>query len=82
MVDPSTVALAGSNVAMRGKGTDLGHEEDVNGDGLIDLVVQVETENLDPGLFQDGEAILTGQTVDVPPIPIQGRDEITIVPSE
>ena len=77
---PETVSLAGSGVAVRGKGKLLAHEEDVNGDGLLDLVVQVETENLDPGAFQDGTAILTGQTSDG--VTFEGSDEITIVPPE
>jgi hypothetical protein len=79
-VDPVSVSLAGSDVAMRGKGKLLAHEEDVNGDGLPDLVVQVETENLDPGTFQDGAAILTGQTTDG--TEFTGSDSITIVPPE
>ncbi len=78
-VNPSTVELGGSGVAVRGKGKSLAHEEDVNGDGLIDLLVQVETENLDPAAFQDGYIILTGNTYDG--TPIQGSDEIVIVPN-
>jgi len=78
-VNPETVLLAGAGVAIRGKGNKyLAHEEDVNGDGLMDLVVQVETENLDPGQFQDGYAILTGATYGGQAI--QGSDEIIIVP--
>jgi len=78
-VDPSTVELADSSVAVRGKGKSLAHEEDVNGDGLIDLLVQVETENLNPEAFQDGYIILTGKTYEGDPI--QGSDEIVIVPN-
>jgi len=78
-VDPETVELAGAGVAVRGKGDKyMAHEEDVDGDGLVDLVVQVSTENLEPGSFQDGYAVLTGQTHDG--TPFEGRDEITIVP--
>jgi len=44
----------------------------------MDLVVKVETENLDPDAFQDGTAILTGQTEDG--VQFEGSDEITIVP--
>jgi len=82
IVDPATVELAGSGVAMRGKGNKaMAHEEDVNGDGLTDLVVKVETENLDPGTFQDGKAIVT--IVDENGVvEFQGSDEITIVPPE
>jgi len=55
------------------------HEEDVNGDLLIDLVVQVETENLDPSKFQDGCVDLTGFTYDG--FSIEGVDEIAIIPN-
>ncbi len=80
-VDADTVELAGSGVAVRGKGSKLmAHQENVNGDELVDLVVQVETENIDPDSFQDGFAILTGSTYDGQAI--QGEDEITIVPPE
>jgi len=80
-VDPDTVALAGAGVAVRGKGSKLmSHEEDVNGDDLVDLVVQVATENLDPDSFQDGYAILTASTYDGQAI--KGQDEIRIVPPE
>ena len=78
-VDPWTVELAGAGVAVRGKGSKLlSSAKDLNGDGLLDLEVKVETENLDPGSFQDGAANLTGQTYDG--LEIQGQDSITIVP--
>lgn len=81
-VDRDTVKLAGSGVAVRGKNNKLlAHEEDVNGDGLIDLICQVETENLDPGTFQDGQAVLTGNLLpEFGGTPIEGSDDITIVP--
>ena len=80
-VDPDTVELAGADVAVRGKSNKLlAHEEDVNDDGLMDLVCQVETENLDPDQLQEGYAILTGSTYDGQAI--EGSDEITIVPAE
>lgn len=83
-VDPATVELAGAGVAVRGKSSKyLAHTEDVNGDGLLDLVVQVETENLDPGLFQDSFAELTGNLYAAyGATPIYGLDEITVVPPE
>lgn len=78
-VDPWEVNLAGADVAIRGKGSKLlSSIKDLNGDGLLDLEVKVETENLDPGLFQDGAAVLTGKTYDG--VDIQGSDSITIVP--
>jgi hypothetical protein len=80
-VDPDTVVLGGANVAVRGKANkSMAHQEDVNGDGLPDLVCQVETENLDPGVLQTGYAILTGKTYSGQPI--QGKDKVKIVPPE
>ena len=58
----------------------MAHEEDVNGDELVDLVLQVQTENLDPDSFQDGYAVLNGTTYDGQDI--EGQDEITIVPPQ
>jgi hypothetical protein len=79
-VDPETVTLAGAGVAIRGKGNKyLSSEEDVDGDGLLDLSLKVETENLDEDLL-DGYAILEGATYDGESI--EGYDEITIVPPE
>jgi len=77
-VDPETVTLAGAEVAIRGNGNKyLVNQEDVNGDGLIDLVCKIETENLEPAIFQNGGAFLTGIANGVG---IEGFDLITIVP--
>jgi len=76
-VDPTTVELAGANVAVRGKGNSMAHEEDVNGDGLVDLVVQVETQGLDD-LGDGGTVKLTGTTFNGETI--VGYDEVIIVP--
>ena len=81
-VNPDTVELAGAGVAVRGKSNKyMAHQEDVNGDGLVDLLVQVATENLDPDSFQDGFAVLTGNLLEeFGGTLIEGADEITIVP--
>lgn len=80
-VNPDTIELAGAGVAVRGKGDKyLANEEDIDGDGLLDLVCKVETENLDPNAFQYGFADLTGETYDG--VSIKGEDEIIIVPPE
>jgi len=77
-VDSETVELAGSGVVTRGKSNRyMAHKEDVNGDGLVDLVLQVATKNLDPESFQDGYAILTGATFGGRDI--EGKDKITLV---
>ena len=78
-VDPATVELAGAGVELRGKSDNaMAHREDVNKDGRIDLVVQITTQNLDPGIGQYGYATLTGKTY--AGLFIEGADEITIVP--
>ena len=82
-VNPDTIELAGSNVEVKVKGKSnkyMAHAEDVNGDGLVDLLVQVATANLDPSSLQDGWAVLTAETFDGRLI--EGSDEITIVPLE
>ncbi|MHC4646199.1 MAG: right-handed parallel beta-helix repeat-containing protein [Planctomycetota bacterium] len=80
-VDPETVELAGAGVAVRGKSNKyMAQQEDVNGDGLVDLINHVATENLDPNSLQDGYAVLIGTTFGGEEI--TGTDEITIVPPE
>ena len=76
-VDPSTVNLADATVKVKGKGTVMAAAEDVNGDGLMDLVVHVETEVL---VLTEGdtEAILVGSTFDG--TQIEGVDLIQVVP--
>jgi len=45
-VDPVTVKLEGAAVRLNGKSGNIGSLQDVNGDGLLDLVVQVYTDQL------------------------------------
>jgi hypothetical protein len=80
-VDPETVTLAGAGIAVRGHGSKyMAHQEDVNADGLPDLVVHVVTQNLDPGQFDAGYATVTGTTYGGQDL--EGWDEIVIVPPE
>ncbi len=74
-VNPSTVELAGATVRVKGKSGNAGSLEDVNGDGYLDLVVQVYTIEFAPG---DGTADLFGQTSGG--LLIHGSDLIRIVP--
>jgi DNA-binding beta-propeller fold protein YncE len=62
-VDPTTVTLAGADVMLRGKGTPMAELEDIDGDGLLDIVIHVDTSalGLSPG---DVEAILEGETLE------------------
>jgi hypothetical protein len=79
MVDPATVVMAGAGVAMRGKANRyMTSSQDVNADGRLDLVLQVETENLDPTQLQDGYATVVGTTL--AGVPIIGTDSIVLVP--
>jgi hypothetical protein len=80
-VDPGTVQLEGLGVEVRGKSDKLlASEEDVDGDGDIDLVVKIDSENLEPGALQDGAVVLTGETYGGQAI--EGIDYIIIVPPE
>ncbi len=76
-VDPLTVPLAGAGVKLRGKGTPMASKQDVNGDGLLDLVVHVETAGL---TLTEGDvvAVLEGQTFGG--VAIQGVDTVRTVP--
>lgn len=77
-VDPDTLFLAGASVGMVGKsGRSLCHVEDVNGDGLPDLVCNFETAQLmlQPG---DSVAVLVGSTMGG--VAIRGQDTVRIVP--
>ncbi|HEX9786782.1 MAG TPA: hypothetical protein VGB09_02095 [Candidatus Binatia bacterium] len=73
-----SITLAGAKVSLIGK-TDRFQcgEEDVNGDGLDDLVCHVITEEF---LIEEGDsvAVLEGETFGG--TPIRGEDQIQIVP--
>lgn len=78
-VDPGTVKLEGKvGVRAKGNGSYFTEQRDVNGDGRTDLIVKIETCNLQPGDIQDGLAEITGQTTSG--ILFKGMDEVTIVP--
>jgi hypothetical protein len=52
--------------------------KNVDQDGDVVLVLQVEAQNLDPNEFHDGCAVLTRTTFDGEDI--EGKDEISLVP--
>jgi hypothetical protein len=79
MVDPTTLELAGAEAISKGKSGKVGSLEDVDGDGDLDLVIQVKVADLEL-TAGDTEAILTGETYDG--IPIEGVDSVRIVPEE
>jgi len=77
-VDPESVTLAGAEVAVRGKAEKLmARLEDVDGDGDLDLLVQVETQS-EGSLWESGTVTLEGKTYDGQDI--KGTDEVIIVP--
>ena len=78
-VDALTVTLANAEVRLKGKSGNAGSLEDVNGDGYLDLVVQVYTNQLEL-VTGEGEAVLTGYTYDG--LPIRGSDWVRVVPPE
>ena len=76
-IDPLTVTMADAKVKLKGKGLPMASLQDVNGDGFLDLVVQVSTSTLVLNA-NDTEAIVEGATVggDV----FRGKDLVRIVP--
>jgi streptogramin lyase len=79
-IDPDGVMLAASDgLAVVGiPGAYSATQEDMNADGLIDLVVQVEAVNLAPDTVQEGTVSLGGHTYGGQPV--EGTDALTIVP--
>jgi hypothetical protein len=77
-VDPSTVSLAGASVKMVGKSDKYScDQEDVNNDGLMDLVCHVYTAQF---MIEAGQstAVLEAKTLDG--TMLRGEDKINIVP--
>ncbi len=75
-VNPTTVTLASAFAGFRGRSQPMASAEDVNGDGLQDLVIHFETEDL--ALTEtDTEAILEGETFGG--TRIRGIDTVRIV---
>jgi hypothetical protein len=76
-VDPASVTLASAPVRLKGNGLPQASLQDVNGDGLPDLIVQVSTAALALS-SSDTEAVLEGKTYDG--TPIRGTGSVRIVP--
>jgi hypothetical protein len=77
-VDPLTVTLAGAPVELKPNGQPMAASEDVNDDGLLDLVVHVITAELQL-TSGDTEATLLGTTTYCGEC-IEGTDSVCIVP--
>jgi hypothetical protein len=75
-VDPLTVLLSGATVRLRGKGDPMAKTEDVDGDGLLDIVIHFDMSALQL-ISGDTVAILEGETYDG--IPFWGEDSVRIV---
>lgn len=79
-VDPQTLTLAGVHVKMRGSNKNkmpMAAFEDVNGDGLLDLVVHFDTDELKLKEL-DTEAVIEGQTFGGDAF--RGTDTIKVIP--
>ncbi|MDR7583311.1 MAG: hypothetical protein QN211_07755 [Armatimonadota bacterium] len=76
-VNIGTVRLAGAPVARKPNGAYMDSFDDVNGDGLIDLVLHFETAQmkLSPG---DTQVTLEGEMTDG--TPFSGTDSVKVVP--
>jgi len=61
-INPLTVTVAGTPVVIKPNGTPMSSVEDINGDGLLDLVVHVSTAALQPNF--DNECLVEGTTFD------------------
>jgi hypothetical protein len=77
-VDPETVSLAGASVKMVGKsGKYLCSQQDVNDDGLVDLVCQVYTAQF---MVEEGSSIAVLEAKTYGGQPVRGEDNVQIVP--
>ena len=74
-IDPATISMASATLKLKGKGTPMSSLDDVNGDGLLDMVVHVATE----GLELTGTSVsaqLAGETIFG--TPIFGTDSVQV----
>lgn len=75
-INPLSVSVAGAPVSLKPNGTPMSSLEDINGDGLLDLVVHVSTSALQPNF--DNECLLEGSTFAGQSF--FGSDTIAVVP--
>ena len=74
-----SITLGDKKVRIKGKGTPMVKEEDVNGDGRLDLVAYIETEGME--VTEGATVVLYGVITDSsPPEGIVGEDVVRVVP--
>ena len=77
-MDPATISLAGASVKLVGNGKRyLAQPEDVNDDGLDDLMCHVLTDEL---VLQPGDSVVVLEAETFDGTRITGQDFIRIVP--
>jgi hypothetical protein len=76
-VDPTTVTLASAPVKLKGNGTAMASFQDVNGDGRLDLVVNVQASALQLS-SSSTTAVLKARTSGG--LPVKGSQPIVVVP--
>ena len=77
-VDPATVTLAGATVRLIGKGDKAScSTQDVNGDGLLDLVCHVLTAQF---MVEAGSSVAVLEASTFGGKAIKGEDSIQVVP--
>jgi len=77
VIDPFSVTLDGMEVRVKGKSGNAGSMEDVDGDGDLDLVVQI----VDEGTFVIGDSTATLTAFTYGGVQVFGTDTIRIVPA-
>jgi sugar lactone lactonase YvrE len=75
-VDPLTITLAGTEVRIRGKGDPSRYYQDVDGDGVLDVLVHIDARTFTLS-ETDTEAVLEGYTDDGQKI--RGTDTVRII---
>jgi hypothetical protein len=77
-VDPATLVLAGARVALLATGRPQASLQDVNADGILDLVAQFPIASMTGLVPGAGVATLTGALLDG--TPIYGQDAVLVLP--
>ena len=80
LVDPETVTLTSKAIKLTGKsGKELAYKEDLNGDGLPDLICRINT---DESVLQTGDTVAVLEAVTLDGAKIRGEDHVRIIPDD